>query len=213
MTEATQPPTSTTTTASSQVTVPRVTIEFCTQCKWNLRAAYYAQELLQTFGTSIGEVALVPSTGGRFVVSLFTAAEIAPTRSETGSTEQTVEVKRTTVWDRKVDGGFPETKELKGRVRDAVEPGRGLGHTDRALKKTKGEGSGKLGSGENHSDGREGKGQVADDGAERDVEKEGVTKEVSAEGDVDVKVGGEVVGKVVSSSGKKTETRECEDCS
>ncbi len=35
------------------------------------------------------------------------------------------------LWDRNVDGGFPETKELKRRVRDLVEPGRGLGHVDR----------------------------------------------------------------------------------
>ncbi len=35
------------------------------------------------------------------------------------------------LWDRKIDGGFPETKELKRRVRDLVEPGKGLGHVDR----------------------------------------------------------------------------------
>jgi len=35
------------------------------------------------------------------------------------------------IWDRKIDGGFPETKELKRRIRDLVEPGRGLGHVDR----------------------------------------------------------------------------------
>ena len=46
-----------------------------------------------------------------------------------------VQVQRTVLWDRKADGGFPETKTLKGRVRDLVEPDRGLGHTDRALRK------------------------------------------------------------------------------
>lgn len=30
-----------------------------------------------------------------------------------------------------MDGGFPETKELKRRVRDVIEPGRDLGHVDR----------------------------------------------------------------------------------
>lgn len=35
------------------------------------------------------------------------------------------------LWDRRIDGGFPETKELKRRVRDVVEPGRDLGHVDR----------------------------------------------------------------------------------
>ena len=41
------------------------------------------------------------------------------------------------IWDRKTDGGFPETKELKNRVRNIIEPGRDLGHIDRSLKKGK----------------------------------------------------------------------------
>ena len=36
-----------------------------------------------------------------------------------------------TIWDRKTDGGFPETKELKRRVRDVIQPERNLGHVDR----------------------------------------------------------------------------------
>lgn len=43
------------------------------------------------------------------------------------------------LWDRKTDGGFPETKELKRRVRDVVEPGRDLGHVDRGKDKKEGE--------------------------------------------------------------------------
>jgi len=39
------------------------------------------------------------------------------------------------LWDRKSDGGFPETKELKRRCRDLVEPGMGLGHVDRDHRK------------------------------------------------------------------------------
>ncbi len=35
------------------------------------------------------------------------------------------------LWDRKSEGGFPEVKELKRRVRDVVDPGRDLGHVDR----------------------------------------------------------------------------------
>ena len=42
-----------------------------------------------------------------------------------------------TLWDRKADGGFPETKELKRRVRDVIEPGRDLGHVDRDHAKEK----------------------------------------------------------------------------
>ncbi|KAF9763362.1 hypothetical protein IL306_003158 [Fusarium sp. DS 682] len=84
-----------------------------------LRAAYYAQELLSTFSTGLGEVALQPSTGGTFVVTITHQASGA----ETASTK--------TLWDRREDGGFPETKELKRRVRDVIEPGRDLGHVDR----------------------------------------------------------------------------------
>ncbi|OAR05350.1 hypothetical protein LLEC1_03970 [Akanthomyces lecanii] len=98
--------------------LPRVCIEFCTQCKWLLRAAY---ELLSTFSTSLGEVALQPSTGGRFIVTIQHGAA----EGSQGDSGKRV------LWDRMVDGGFPETKELKRRVRDVIEPGRDLGHVDK----------------------------------------------------------------------------------
>ncbi|WP_345352569.1 SelT/SelW/SelH family protein [Rhodococcus olei] len=88
---------------------PRVRITYCTQCQWLLRAAWMAQELLSTFGTDLGEVALAPGTGGVF----------------------RVEVGDTLVWDRARDGGFPEAKTLKQIVRDVVDPARDLGHADR----------------------------------------------------------------------------------
>lgn len=40
------------------------------------------------------------------------------------------------LWDRRVDGGFPEIPDLKRRVRDAVAPDLPLGHTDRAAAAT-----------------------------------------------------------------------------
>lgn len=92
----------------------RVAIEYCTQCRWLLRAAWVAQELLQTFRTRLGEVALVPGTDGVFRVTL--DAGDGPVL----------------LWDRKADGGFPEIPDLKRRVRDAVAPDLSLGHTDRA---------------------------------------------------------------------------------
>ena len=42
---------------------PRVEIEYCTQCRWLLRAAWMAQELLSTFEAEIGEVAPRPRQG------------------------------------------------------------------------------------------------------------------------------------------------------
>ncbi|CAK7264292.1 hypothetical protein SEPCBS57363_001006 [Sporothrix epigloea] len=109
--------------------LPRVTIQFCTQCKWMLRAAYvaylptqFAQELLSTFGPALGEVALQPATGGVFTVAITETADAAAASGGSG-----VHL----LWDRKAEGGFPETKELKRRVRNVIEPGRDLGHVDR----------------------------------------------------------------------------------
>ncbi|KAH9900617.1 Rdx family-domain-containing protein [Xylariomycetidae sp. FL2044] len=125
---------SSTTPPPSPFPLPRVTIQFCTQCRWMLRAAYFAQELLSTFSTSLGEVALQPSTGGTFVVEIFTSAR--PTAAAAAAAADTSPaIRRNVLWDRKADGGFPETKELKRRVRDVIEPGRDLGHVDRDHKK------------------------------------------------------------------------------
>ncbi|KAL6249116.1 hypothetical protein RBB50_004179 [Rhinocladiella similis] len=57
--------------------------------------------------------------------------------AQTIATPVTVAATDTVLWDRKTDGGFPETKELKSRVRNIIEPGRDLGHIDRSLKKGK----------------------------------------------------------------------------
>lgn len=95
---------------------PRVSILYCTQCNWLLRAGWMAQELLSTFSDSLGEVALIPGTGGNFEIRVGAAL----------------------VWERKRDGGFPGPKELKQRVRDVIEPGRDLGHTDRTADNTPG---------------------------------------------------------------------------
>ncbi|TSD93946.1 SelT/SelW/SelH family protein [Skermania sp. ID1734] len=89
-------------------TKPRVTIEYCTQCRWLLRAGWMAQELLSSFTDELGEVALIPSSGGVFRVCV--------------DAEQ--------VWERKADGGFPEIAVLKQRVRNIVAPQRDLGHID-----------------------------------------------------------------------------------
>jgi selenoprotein W-related protein len=69
---------------------PRVEIEYCTQCRWLLRAAWMAQELLATFEQEIGEVALVPGSGGVFEIR----------------------VEGARIWSRKEQGGFPEIKDL-----------------------------------------------------------------------------------------------------
>ncbi|KEQ77031.1 hypothetical protein M436DRAFT_10274, partial [Aureobasidium namibiae CBS 147.97] len=106
---------------SSPHKLPRVAISYCTQCKWMLRAAYFAQELLSTFGTAIGEIALIPATGGLFTVHL---THVPPGSAETAEAQEIL------LWDRKAEGGFPEAKILKQRLRNHIEPGRDLGHSD-----------------------------------------------------------------------------------
>ena len=91
---------------------PNVEIEFCTQCRWLLRAAWLAQELLTTFDTDLKSVSLVPGTGG-----------ILEVRCD-GSV----------IFSRKEMGRFPEAKELKQLIRDLVDPERSLGHSDSAVK-------------------------------------------------------------------------------
>lgn len=88
---------------------PKIEIEYCTRCRWLMRAGWMAQELLSTFEEEIGAVTLVPNAeGGVFEVR----------------------VGAKTIWSRKAENRFPEIKELKQRVRDVVAPGRDLGHVD-----------------------------------------------------------------------------------
>ena len=85
---------------------PRIEIHYCTQCKFMLRAAYLAQELLTSFEKELGEVALVPSSGGIFEVTL---------DGETLATNR--ETKR-----------LPEAGEVKRLLRDRIAPERTIGH-------------------------------------------------------------------------------------
>lgn len=94
---------------TSEARGPRVAITYCTQCNWLLRAAWMAQELLSTFRADLGEVALIPASGGVFRI------ELGPDL----------------LWERVRDGGFPDVKALKQRVRDRLDPARDLGHIDR----------------------------------------------------------------------------------
>jgi selenoprotein W-related protein len=87
-----------------------VTITYCSQCQWLLRAAWLAQELLSTFADDLGRVSLQPGTGGVFCVTCDGVQ----------------------IWERKADGGFPEAKVLKQRLRDLIDPARDLGHNDRS---------------------------------------------------------------------------------
>jgi selenoprotein W-related protein len=87
----------------------RVEIEYCTQCRWLLRAAWIAQEVLTIFVDDLAEVALIPGTGGIFEIRL----------------------NNELLFSRKEMGRFPEAKEVKQLIRDKIDPDRSLGHSDR----------------------------------------------------------------------------------
>ena len=87
----------------------QIQILYCTQCKWMLRAAWMAQELLTTFENELEEVSLVPGTGGIFEIRV--GDEI--------------------LWSRKEKKRFPHITELKQIIRDRIAPAKELGHSDR----------------------------------------------------------------------------------
>lgn len=55
------PPSHPPTFPPSKGVYPKITITYCPLCKWLLRSAYYAQELLSTFASDIREVSLRPA--------------------------------------------------------------------------------------------------------------------------------------------------------
>lgn len=71
----------------------------------------FAQELLSTFNTDLGEVSLIPRTGGIFTVTIFPRTNPSDgagvgTRSGDGNDG---DGGAKILWDRKTDGGFPGT--------------------------------------------------------------------------------------------------------
>jgi predicted Rdx family selenoprotein len=140
---------------SSNEELPRVVIEFCDRCRWLSRATWTLTEvhlplpfhppptlthstpqLFLTFPptptTGLRSISLLPrsapETGGRFRVWLYKS--LPPTPIPGTEHWEGAEL----VWDRKIEGGFPEMKELKQRIRTLIEPSKSLGHSDKAGK-------------------------------------------------------------------------------
>ena len=89
--------------------LPRLEVVYCRQCRWLARAAWVAQELLATFSEELGELALIPGSGGVFDVRL----------------------EGRTIFSRSEKRRFPEVKELKQLIRDRIAPGKQLGHSEK----------------------------------------------------------------------------------
>ena len=96
-----------------------MSIEYCTGCRWMLRGAWLAQELLTTFDGALAEVALIPNHDGNGTFECVLSTGEGDSYS---------------LWSRSEAGRFPESKELKQRVRDVLDPERSLGHSDSAAK-------------------------------------------------------------------------------
>ncbi|KAL3766060.1 hypothetical protein ACHAWU_002775 [Discostella pseudostelligera] len=95
-----------------------ISIEYCSACRWMLRASWIAMELLTTFVKEdrLAAVTLIPTGGGGM-------------QEEEGGIFR-VSANDAVLWDRKVMGRFPESKEVKQLVRDIVDPTKDLGHSD-----------------------------------------------------------------------------------
>ena len=91
----------------------RIRIEYCTKCKWVLRANWLQCELLSTFEDDLKEVSM------------------APIKDPSGTFRVVLDDK-VVLWDRTKEEtkGFPEAKILKQIVRDIVNPVKSLGHSD-----------------------------------------------------------------------------------
>ena len=88
---------------------PLIEIEYCTKCRWLLRASWIAQELLSTFSEDIRGVSLIPGNEAG-IFGIRCGQDI--------------------IWERGKKKGMPEIKELKRKVRDVVAPDKDLGHIE-----------------------------------------------------------------------------------
>ena len=86
-----------------------IEIEYCTKCRWLLRASWIAQELLSTLSEDIRGVSLISG-------------------NEAGIFE--IRCGRDIIWERGKKKGLPEIKELKRKVRDVVATDKDLGHIE-----------------------------------------------------------------------------------
>lgn len=107
---------------------PRVIIEYCAKCKWQNRAVWYLQELLQTFDGKLFEISLKPvyDTPGIFKVVLEKS-------NSDGDIIYQKKLKKTQ--EPQNEGyyydGFPDSKFLKVLLRNELFPDENLGHIDK----------------------------------------------------------------------------------
>jgi selenoprotein W-related protein len=89
-----------------------ITINFCTKCGWLTRAAWMAQEIINTYVSDIQSVNLVPGDDGKFEIFCDKQA----------------------IFLRHEEGKFIEIKDIKKRIRDFIDPERSICHIDKKIK-------------------------------------------------------------------------------
>jgi selenoprotein W-related protein len=85
---------------------PRIEIEYCRRCRFQPRAAWLAQEILASLEEDVGEIALVPSSGG--ILEVRVDGQVVATNRD--------------------GGDLPDAREVKRAIRDLVAPDRKIGH-------------------------------------------------------------------------------------
>jgi selenoprotein W-related protein len=85
---------------------PRLEISYCRKCRFLLRASWMAQELLTTFQDELGEVAIVPGSGGILEIKL--DGDVIATNRD--------------------GAAMPDPVAIKRAVRDRIAPDRRIGH-------------------------------------------------------------------------------------
>jgi selenoprotein W-related protein len=98
-----------------------VTIKYCSACRWLLQSVLLSSELLTTFAdepnlrlTELRPQSPPLAEGGQFIIAA------------------AVDGEKITLWDRKIEGTFPEAKETKQLLKNLVNPELDLGHSDKA---------------------------------------------------------------------------------
>lgn len=117
---------------SRTMPLPKVSIHYCARCKWQNRAVWYLQEILQTFSDPeknlVPEVSVCPSYDNP---GLF---EIRVTKED--QSEKIIYKRKMKKLDLDQSAeyyydGFPDSKLLKVLLRDELFPEEKLGHAER----------------------------------------------------------------------------------
>ncbi|ODV85276.1 hypothetical protein CANARDRAFT_28542 [[Candida] arabinofermentans NRRL YB-2248] len=134
-------------TTDQLISYPLISISYCVKCKWMLRANWYQQELLQTFSSKPVELVVPTQTD-----TSASASDSASNEQETllinsvllnpslkpGTFKIALYQSNTSepiiIWDRTIDGGFPDSKIIKQKIRDVLLPGFHMSHLDKANK-------------------------------------------------------------------------------